>query len=64
MSTQPDNLDLALEGARTFLASGEGYLAAGQIGLAVEALVQVHAHLDWAREIIATRAKRAGRKAK
>ncbi len=60
MSEPTDNLDLALEGARTFLASGECYLLAGQIGLATEALEQVHAHLNWAREIIATRRRAAG----
>lgn len=57
MSTQPDNLDLALEGARTFLAHAERNFDKGETRAASRAMVQVWAHLDWANEILATRAK-------
>lgn len=64
MSTQPDNLDLKLKDAHRFLEAAEYCIDLGSWRSGLELLTEAHAHLDWAREILATRAKRAGRKAK
>lgn len=67
----PDNLDLALLGARAAILATETALscrraeqalgrhtkATGYLLIAINEFTQVRAHLDWAEEILATRAK-------
>lgn len=63
-----DNLSEALEGARKFAHLLEAYLAPSDTPvnwpLALKMMEQVDAHLDWAKEILATRQRAAQRAAR
>lgn len=57
MSTQPDNLEVALNAARTYLGVAEYFIKGGDLKSAISYFTDAQAHLDWAKEILATRAK-------
>lgn len=59
-----DNLKDALEGAAGYASVVEVHLQNGNWRAAAREIEQVHAHLDWACEILHTRAQAAKKAAK
>jgi hypothetical protein len=62
MATSEDNLELALGGARGFMQEAEQALTLRDYPAALSAMEQVHAHLEWAEEVITTRQRASRRK--
>jgi hypothetical protein len=62
MATSEDNLELALGGARGFLRDAQEAFLIRDYPAALSAMEQVHAHLEWAEEVITTRQRASRRK--